>query len=114
LSLLSSPAEVMERLEAIDRELAERQNPYEEAASNFYRAKRNWEKVMAKAYVEAQGSNQKERESRAILSEWKEDSYKNFVNAEATYEGHKAAMRTLETRASIGQSLLRAQSRIEP
>jgi hypothetical protein len=111
MTVLSSPAQVIQRLEEIDADLANRQNDFETAASAYYHAKRHWEKSMAEAYVNAQGSNQKERESRAILAEWKANSYRQFVLAEAEYEGHKAAIRTLETRASIGQSLLRAQSR---
>lgn len=102
----------MSRLEELDRELAERQNDFEQAAENFYKEKREWEKQLAQAFVKADGKNQEERRSNALLAlERDGDAYYRFVNAEARYEGQKAGFRVRETRASIGQSLLRSMGR---
>lgn len=107
-----SAGQVMTRLEELDRELAERQNDFEESAENFYREKREWEKQLAQAFIKADGKNQEERRSNALLAlERDGDAYYKFVNAEARYEGQKAAFRVRESRIGIGQSLLRAMGR---
>jgi hypothetical protein len=107
-----SAGQVMTRLEELDKELQERQNEYEEAAENFYREKREWEKNLAQEFVKAGGKNQEERRSNALLAlERDGDAYYRFVNAEARYEGQKAGFRVRETRASIGQSLLKSMAR---
>lgn len=102
---LSSPAVVQERLEAIERELAERQNAYEDAALAWFHAKRDREQRRAEVFLTSEGtiaqrSAQAEVETATI-----------GVEDEATYEALRGVMRTPETRASIGQSILRAQSR---
>lgn len=102
---LTTPAAVMERLSAIENDLAQRQNLYEAAAMNWYRAKRDREHKRAIAFIRADGTVA-ERNAQADTETslyGKED--------EALYEGLKAVIRTLEARASIGQSLLRAQGR---
>jgi hypothetical protein len=101
-------AQVRERLEQIEDDLAGRQMHYGAAASDYYRAKRDYEAAYAREYVKAEGKNTDERKARALLALMPSDAYKALVIAEAQYEGAKAVQRTLETRASIGQSLLRA------
>lgn len=102
---LHTPQEVMSRLQAIDDDLATRQNDLENAAFKWYTEKRERERAYAHAYIEATGTVD-ERKSHATQA-----SYLIGVEAEARYEALKAVTRTLETRASIGQSILRAQTR---
>jgi hypothetical protein len=102
---LSTPQQVQERLEQIDRDLAERQNSLEAAALEWFRAKREREREYAQAYIEATGTVD-ERKSRAIQA-----SYLTGLEAEARYEALKAVVRVLDTRGAIGMSLLRAQTR---
>jgi hypothetical protein len=104
-----TPAIVLSRLAEIEEDLGHRQLAFEEAAEGFYRAKRDFELELATARLDAQGTVQ-ERADRALLSLAKGDTYKRLIISEASYEGAKAAMRTLETRASIGQSILRSQT----
>jgi len=105
MSDLSSPALVMARLRDIENDLAQRQNDYEQAALDWFRAKRDQEKAWAEAFISAEGTV---AERKAIA---------DFATAEvgkeeeAAYEAVKAVVRTLDTRASIGQSILRAQAR---
>lgn len=110
MSALVTPlsyAQVRDRLDEIDTDLADRQPIYEAACSDYFRAKRNYEAAYAREYVRADGKNSEERKSRALLALMPSQEYKGLIVAEAAYEAGKAAMRTLETRASIGQSLLR-------
>lgn len=110
MSTLVTPlsyAQVRDRLDEIDNDLADRMPNYEAACSNYFRAKRDYEAAYAREYVQAEGKNSEERKSRALLALMPSPEYKALIVAEADYEGGKAAMRTLETRASIGQSLLR-------
>lgn len=107
-----SAGQIQSRLMAIDADLETRQPEYEKAAEQFHHAKRNYEHALARAYVQCQGSNQKERESKALLEVVKaRKEYDALVIAEASYEAHKAANRTLDTRAAIGMSLLRSMGR---
>ena len=99
---LSTPQQVQERLEAIEHDLAVRQNAYEAAALAWFRAKRDKEHRWARAYMEATGPAH-ERKAQADLA-----VALVGVTEEAEYEAMKAVIRTLETRATIGQSLLRS------
>ncbi len=102
---LHTPQEVMARLQGIDDDLATRQNELENAAFEWFREKRERERAYAQAYIEAKGTVD-ERKSKAT-----EASYLIGVEAEARYEALKAVTRVLETRASIGMALLKAQTR---
>ena len=102
---LSTPQAVMARLEGIEHDLAIRQGALEAAALTWFRVKRDREKDWATAYIRADGP-QHVRRAEADLTVATVD-----VAEEAEWEALKAVMRTLETRASIGQSLLRAQGR---
>ena len=100
-----SPAQIIERLEQIEEDLANRQNEVGWAAELWYRAKRDREKARAEAFLSAEGTVA-ERQAvadRETALEGKEE--------EATYESLKAVVRVLETRASIGQTLVRTHSR---
>jgi hypothetical protein len=102
---LDDPAAVMVRLAEIENELCEKQNAWESAALAWFRSKRDREHDRAVEFLRAEGTVA-ERSATAdseTALKGKED--------EALYEALKAVIRVLETRASIGQSILRAQGR---
>lgn len=101
---LTSPQAVLNRLAEIEKDLADRQNVLESAATRWYRAKRDKEKHHAEVFLRADGTVA-ERNALADLEcacDGRED--------EAEYEAIRAVVRVLETRASIGQSILKAQT----
>lgn len=102
---LSTPQQVQERLEQIERDLAIRQGTLEAAALAWFRAKRDREKNWATAYISADGPVHVRR-AHADLAVATQG-----VIEEAEYEATKAVVRVLEARATIGQSLLRSQGR---
>lgn len=102
---LSAPQAVQERLEEIERDLAVRQNVLEATALGWFRAKRDKERRWAQAYLSAEGPAH-ERKAHADLAVCTVG-----VAEEAEFEAVKAVVRVLETRASIGQTLLRTQGR---
>jgi len=102
---LSTPAQVMARLEEIESDLANRQNVLESAASQWFVAKRDREHKRAVEFLKAEGSV---AERNAIADRV---TAREGAQQEAEYEALKAVVRTLDTRASIGMSLLRAQGR---
>jgi len=103
---LSNPAAVLERLEVIENRLAELENDFEDAALKWFRAKRDREHEWARVYVQTQGPAylRKATADGAVTDRGLEE--------EAQFEGKKAVVRMLETRASIGQSILRSQGRL--
>lgn len=102
---LDNPAAVMGRLLAIENDLEVRQGAFESAARAWFIAKRDKEKARAIAFLSADGTV---AERNAIADR---DTALDGKQAEAEYEALKAVMRTLEARASIGQSILRSQGR---
>lgn len=100
-----SPAQLMERLEQIEADLAVRQNVAEAAAESWFLAKRDREKAWAEAFIAAEGSV-KLREAIAD----REVANMGRVE-EAGWEASKAVLRVLDTRSMIGQSLLKAHGR---
>lgn len=107
-----SAGHVMGRLDGIDKDLETRQPEFEKAASDYYHAKREFEKAQAEEYVKAEGKNQEERRSKALIQvAYHREEWTQLKVAEANYEAHKAANRTLETRAQIGMSLLKSMGR---
>jgi hypothetical protein len=103
-----SPHQILLRLEQIEQDAAARQAKGEQAAERFFRVQRDYELEFAKAFVEASGSPN-ERKQKAHRAMEGSQLYYDLKEAEGAYEGWRACMRTLELRASIGQSLLRAQ-----
>jgi hypothetical protein len=103
-----TPGQIVERLESIESDAADRQSKGEQAAEAFARAKRDYELAYAKAFVNSTGSPM-EKKQRATQALERDPAYYALLEQEGAYEGWKAAMRTLELRTSIGQSLLRAQ-----
>jgi hypothetical protein len=96
----------MGRLVEIENDLALRQGALEKAAWDWYRAKRDKEHDRAVAFIRAIGTVA-ERNATAEL-----ETCMIGRDSEAEYESLRAVLRVLETRASIGQSILRAQSRV--
>lgn len=105
MTTLTDPGIVLGRLEAIENDLAIRQNSYEAAALAWFRAKREKEHARAVAFMRAEGTVA-ERQAQADI-----ETARVGMQEEAEFEATKAVMRTLETRASIGQSILRSQGR---
>jgi hypothetical protein len=97
----------MARLEQIDQDLALRQNELEAAAMEFFKAKRDKEQEWAHAYLSSKARTIPERKAEADLA-----TADVGRDEEAAYEALRAVVRVLETRASIGQSILRAQGRV--
>lgn len=104
-----NPAEVIDRLGAIERDLSERMNVFAECARVHAFAKRDYERRLAEELVKADRELKvDERKAKALLALVADGTYKAFVVSEAALEAHRAAFRVLETRASVGQSVLRA------
>lgn len=103
-----TPAQIMSRLEEIEQDLADRQPELEQAAEAWTRAKRDKELAWATAYIASDAREVTSRKAAAILA-----SEAIGVEAEARYVALSKVCALLETRASIGQSLLRAHGRIE-
>ena len=106
MSTLSHPAAVVARLEEIDEQLAAVQNEYEEAALRWFRSKRSRERSYAEAFMTAEGSVEARKAQAAM------ETAALGMEEEARYEALKGLLRTLEVRASIGQSILRSQGRL--
>ena len=102
---LTDPAAVQARLEEIEKDLALRQGELEDAAFAWYRAKREKEHDRSVAFLKAEGTV---AERTAVADR---ETAMVGVEFEASYEALKAVCRVLETRASIGQSILRAMGR---
>jgi len=100
---MRTPAEITQRLEDIDDDLQNRLAELETAAYDWFVKKAERERLIAAAFMSAEGSVA-ERQARA-----KRDHAEVGKEEEASYEAKKAVMRTLETRASIGMALLKAQ-----
>jgi hypothetical protein len=106
-------AQIEERLERIEADLADRQGRFEEAAAEKHRMAREYELRHAIAFLAATGATATERKARAIeaLAAAADGIYTRNMEAEGEYEGLKAAMRALEIRATVGMSLLKVHAR---
>jgi hypothetical protein len=103
---------VMAALEAIGVDLANRQNDYEQAAGDRARLIRDWEKRLAQHRRTAKGNDAETRKAVALCSAIEQDDlYARLQTAEGDFEALRAVTRVLETRATIGMSILRAQGR---
>ncbi len=102
---LTHPSAVMARLAEIENDLAIRQQTLESAGMEWFKAKRDREKARAEAFLGAEGTV---AERSAIADR---QTALDGRDSEAEWEAVRAVVRVLETRASIGQSLLRAQGR---
>lgn len=108
----TNPQLVVERLVAIEEDLETRQGEYEQAADDRARTVRDWDKRLATHQKTAKGPNADSRKAFALVAAIEQDElYERLTDAEARFDALRVVMRTLETRASIGQSILRAQGR---
>ncbi len=105
-SALSHPAGVIDRLEAIEGELAKAQNSFEAAAKAWFGKRADRAKAGAEAYVSAGGTEEKRRLAR------KQAEMDTAWEQEAAFEIAKMKCKTLADRAIIGESILRSQSRV--
>jgi hypothetical protein len=103
---MNDPATILRTLQAIEQDLANRQNDFSEAAGKRARLVREVEYEQAVAFAKAPGNTTEKRE-RAKVAVGASQAYKDLTAAESTYDACKAAVGVLETRASIGQTLLR-------
>lgn len=103
--------QILTTMETIDVEL-ERLAPIAEKASEEHRrTDREMELRMAKGKLAATGDTQTEKKDRTLvaIAAAEDDLYSRWVDAEARYEGSRSAIKVLEARISIGQSLLKWQ-----
>lgn len=105
---LASPSEVQARLEQVDGELGLRLNALEKAAFDWYQIKPRRDRLWANTYVAFNGP----AHLRKVAADGRVAEEIAWAEAEGLYEGLKVVVRGLETKASIGQSILRAQSRV--
>lgn len=105
MSYLSSPVQIMAKLEGLERDLAVRQNALEDAARKWFVAKREREKALATTFLSATGTV---AERNAIADR---EHATDGAQEEAEYEAIKAVCRVIETRIGVGQSLLKGHGR---
>jgi hypothetical protein len=105
--------QILGRLEDIERDLEALQAAYENAAKEVHRKTRDFELRVARVSLSSNASTATEKKWRALdaIAAADDGLYEDLKLAEGIYEGAKAAVRVLEQRASIGQSLLKAASR---
>jgi hypothetical protein len=107
-----SPAAVMERLQAIDEDLAMRSNEFESAAGERARLVRDWDHRLAVARTKATGNDADARKAAAlVMAIAQDDLYERLSMAESVFEASRAATRLLEVRASIGMAILKGLGR---
>jgi hypothetical protein len=104
---MDSPAVVMHRLSQIERDLASRQNEYEQAAGDWYAAQRDMKLAHARALLGSPRASVTEKKAEADIAA----ATTPGAEHEALYEALKAVIRVLETRAMICTSILKAQGR---
>lgn len=108
----SASGGVIGRLEEIEKDLAERQNRYETAAGERARLIRDWEKRLAIHGKTAKGTSADVRKATAQAAAMEQDDlFDRLSDAENRYDALRVAVKVLEVRATIGQSILRAQGR---
>lgn len=100
-----NPQTIADRLCAIEEDLANRESALEAAARAWFIAKRDRERHRAEVFLTSQGTVA-ERQAHADKA-----TALDGREAEAEWEALRAVTRTLETRASIGQSLLKTYGR---
>src|SRR5215213_7630517 len=97
----TSPEAVQRRLADIEFDLACRQGPYEQAATDRARAIRDWEKRLAIHGKVAKGTSDSVRKanalSGAIMEDWNDGDgtslYERLTDAEAMYDAQRVVVR---------------------
>ena len=104
---MDTPAVVMHRLTQIERDLANRQNDFENAARDWHEAQREIRRQHATALLSSSKASVTEKKAEADIAA----SLCPGAEHEALYEALKAVIRVLETRATICMSVLKSQGR---
>ena len=109
---LDHPGLVMRQISAIEADLAERQNRFEEAVGELSGLHRDWEFVLQTTFLTTDGTV-REREAKTLTAAVAANSelYQQLKDREAEVAATKSVVRVLEQRASALQSVLRAQTR---
>lgn len=102
-----NPVAMIDRLEQLERDLADRQATVEDLAVRWFKVKRDREKAYAIAFLAADGTTG-QRDAQARLAAYDVDD----GSVEGEWEGAKAAIKAIETRASVGQTLVRTNVRL--
>jgi hypothetical protein len=100
-----NPVEIVARLESIEADMARREPALEAAARDWHIAKRDREHAWAVAFVRAEGPVDARKAAAT------QETAMIGKEAEAEWEALRAVVRVLESRATIGQSLLRVVGR---
>lgn len=108
-----TPAQIEQRLEEIEADMAERQPKFEQAAEDFHRLTRDFNLRYAHAFMAAKGSTATERKQIATVAVAASDDgvYAKLLDAEGRYEGLRAALNTMDKRGMIGMALLKSHGR---
>lgn len=101
-----TPAQLEDRLQEIEQDLADRQNAFASAAERWHRIARDREYRHAVEFMRAAGASVTERKQAAA-----EQTALIGINEEAEYEALKAAIRVMELRAMVGMALLKSAGR---
>lgn len=110
MTVLWTPAQLMERLQSIESDLESRMPELEEAAQKVFKLRREYDLVQAKAFAAAKGSpNERKQEAAAVAGD--SQVFSLLAENEGIYEARKAAVNLLQSRSMIGMSLLRAHGR---
>jgi hypothetical protein len=107
MSLLGDPQAVITRLAEIENDLAIRQNLYEDVAGKWFVAQRDIKRAHATALLGSDEGTVTEKKAEADIAA----ATAPGSELEGEYEALKAVIRVLETRATIGMSILKAQGR---
>jgi hypothetical protein len=103
-----TPAQIEQRLEEIEQDLASRQNEYEEVSEQLVRCQRDWERRFAMARIVATGKDADSRKAAAFVAAAEpDDLYERLTDCEARHNALKVVVGVLEKRSVIGMSLLK-------
>lgn len=108
---MSEYSEVNARLMAIERELEEKSSGWEDYEEELIRAQAEADKEEAKALLGTDRGNAEGRKADALLTTVKSGKYDRLVEAKVKREVARKRESTLDKRASILQSRLRAMTR---
>lgn len=97
----------MKRLAEIENDLAIRQNLYEDAASGWFSAQPGIKKAHAEALLGSDFPTVTEKKAKADIAA----ALAPGADREGEYMALKAVISVLETRATVGMSILKAMGR---
>src|SRR4051812_10078470 len=97
-----STAQIEERLDEIERDMAERQLEYEEAAAAYHRLTREFDLRVARVKRQTKASTETAKKDAALdaIAAADDGLYARYTDAEARYHALKAAISTLDKRGT--------------